>query len=132
MAERKELERREYYPLYNKKGKANFFLDEDKIHIYSWAGVPVAFVEKAGVYNYAKKHLGWYEDGWLRDAEGKCLAMAEPGGKSVPNPPRIKHPEAPGAKQEPPERPVIEAHPGRPVRKAAWSAQSDEQFFQGK
>jgi hypothetical protein len=122
-----------FNPLFNKKAQANFYLDGDKIHIFSFAGEPVAFVEKLGVFSFKGEHLGWYEDGWLRDNDGKCVALTEPPGKAGPNPPKIKqHPEPPEHKQEAPEKPAIAAMPHRPVKKALWSEVSDVEFFKGK
>ena len=129
MPEKKD---RDYYPLINKKGKANFFLDSDKIHIYSWEGEPVAFVEKGAVFTFDKKHLGFYEEGWLRDKNGKCVAMVEPAGPMGPNPPKTKHREPPGEKKEAPPLPEIKELPPKPLKKAAWSNLSDKDFFSGK
>jgi hypothetical protein len=122
-----------FNPLFNKKAQANYYLDGDKIHVYSWAGEPVAFVEKMGVFSFDLIHLGWYEDGWLRDHDGKCVALTEPPGKSGPNPPKIKaRPEPPMDKKEPPEKPEVKELPRRPAKKALWSETSDVEFFKGK
>lgn len=121
-----------YYPIYDKHGRSSYFLDLDKIHLYSWDGKPAAFVEKSAVFTFKGAHLGWYDEGWLRDPEGKCIGYAEPG-KGGPNPPKMKPPESPPAeKQEPPEKPVIEKLPDRPPRKAAWSELTEAEFFKKK
>jgi len=126
---KKEGKGKNFYPLFDKHGKAAFFLDQDKIHVYAWDGSPVAFVEKEAVFTFKGRHLGWYEDGWLRDLEGKCVGFDNPG-TGGPNPPRVKpHLAPPAEKKEPPEKPAIEKMPERPPRRAAWSEKSDRDFF---
>ncbi len=118
-----------FYPVYNQKGKASFFLDQDKIHVYGWDGTPVVFIEKGAVINYRGEHMGWYDEGWFRDTSGKCVGFSELG-KGGPNPPKTKTPEEPPAeKQEPPEKPEIKDLPPRPPRKAVWSDIKDTEFF---
>lgn len=120
-----------YYPVFNKNGKAAYFLDKDKIHIYDWDGKPAAFVEKGAIFNFKKKHLGWYDEGWLRDPDGKCVGFAEPG-KGGPNPPKTKTADPPADKKEPPDIPEIKEIPARPPRIPIWSLLSDQEFFKGK
>ena len=120
-----------FYPIFDKHGKAAYFLDQDKIHIYAWDGAPVAFVEKGAVFSFKAGHLGWYDEGWLRDREGKCVGFVE-SGKGGPNPPKEKpHHVPPAEKKEPPEKPSIEQLPEKPPRRAAWSALSDAELLQG-
>ena len=105
MEEKKE---KHYYPIFDRKGKASYFLDQDKIHIYSWEGRPVAMVDKGAVFTFKKKHLGWLDEGWLRDLSGKCVGFTEPG-RGGPNPPKTRPPaDPPAEKQGPPETPEIE------------------------
>jgi len=118
-----------YYPIYNKKGKASYYVDHDKIHIYDWAGNPLCFVEKGAIFNFNALLLGWLDEGWVRDREGKCVGFVEsgPGG---PNPPRTKTPTSPPAeKKEPPEKPAVEPLTERAPRRPVWSALSDAELF---
>ncbi len=118
-----------FYPIFNHKGKASFFLDQDKIHVYAWDGAPVAFIEKGAVISFAGEHTGWHDEGWFRDKDGKCVAFSEPG-TGGPNLPKTKTPdEPPGEKQDPPEKPEIKELPSRPPRKAVWSDIKDSEFF---
>jgi hypothetical protein len=126
MEEKKE---RLYYPVFNKKGKASYYLDGDKIHIYSWDGKAVAFVEKDAVFTFKKKHLGWLDQGWLRDPSGKCVGFTEPG-RGGPNLPKARPPaDPPAEKKEAPETPEIKQSPGRPIRRPLWSDMSEQDFF---
>ena len=121
-----------YYPIFDRKGKAAYFLDKDKIHIYAWDGTPVAFVEKGTVFNFKKKHLGFYDEGWLRDQEGKCVGFAEPG-RMGPLLPRTRAPaEPPAEKKDLPIKPELKDLPARAPRRPVWSLISDQEFFKGK
>jgi len=130
--EDKKKKKLDYNPFFNKSGKANFFLDGDDIHVFDWDGKPVAFVEREAVFTFKGAHLGWYGDGWLRDKNGKCVGMIEPGGKTGPSPPKARRPDPPADKKEPPDKPEIKDHPGRPPRKPVWSEIGDKAFFAGK
>lgn len=121
-----------YYPIYNRKGKASYYVDGDKIHVYSWAGEPVAFLEHGAVFSFSPQHLGWLDEGWLRDPEGKCVGFTEsgPGG---PNPPKTRPPaEAPAEKKEPPEKPEVKDLPDRAPRRPLWSSLSEDELFHPK
>jgi len=125
-------DKKHYYPIFNKKGKAAYYLDQDKVHIYSWDGKPQAFVEKGAVWSFKQQHLGWYDEGWLRDLSGKCVGFSE-AGKGGPNPPKTKPPSDPPAdKKDQPEIPDIKDLPDRPPRRPVWSELSEEDFFAGK
>ncbi len=120
-----------YHPIHDRKGKAAFYLDQDKIHIYSWAGEPMAFVEKGAIYTFKAKFLGWHDEGWIRDQDGKCVGFTEPG-KGGPNPPAAKRSDPPPDHKEAPEKPEVPDTPPRPVRKPVWSNLSDVEFFAAK
>jgi hypothetical protein len=117
-----------YHPIHDRSGKARFYLDQDKIHIYSWAGEPVAFVDKGAIFTHKARFLGWYDEGWVRDPDGKCVGFTEPG-KGGPNPPAARHADPPPDHQPAPAKPEVQEPAGRPVRKPIWSNLSDAEFF---
>ena len=51
--------------LYNKKGKAAAYIENDVI--WTFDGRAVAYLFQEAVYNFPGKQLGWFEKGWLRD-----------------------------------------------------------------
>ena len=121
-----------YYPIYNQKGKTSYFVDADKIHVYDWAGNPVAFIDRGAIMTFSLTHLGWLDEGWVRDKEGKCVGFTE-GGPGGPNPPRTKPPaDPPAEKKEPPEKPEVKELPERAPRRAVWSALSEDDLFKPK
>jgi hypothetical protein len=67
--------------LFDSDGEAKAYIDTDDedLTIYLWEGTPVAYlVPNDGdfdIYGFNGKHLGWYEDGILRDHEGYALGF---------------------------------------------------------
>ena len=57
--------------LYNKKGKAAAYIENDVI--WTFDGRAVAYLFQEAVYNFPGKQLGWFEKGWLRDMAGYCV-----------------------------------------------------------
>lgn len=57
--------------LFNGAGAAVAYVDyEDEATIYSFAGEPLAYLHDDHVYGFNGKHLGWFEQGVLRDHAG--------------------------------------------------------------
>ena len=123
----------DYQPVFNRQGKSLYVLDSDEIHIYSMAGEPVAFVDKEAVFNFSGKHLGWFEDGWLRDMDGKCVGFVESAGGGGPSKPKKKsqQPE-PGPRKDPPPHPEDLDRPGKPIKISAWSEKSATALLEGQ
>lgn len=57
--------------LYNKKGKAAAYIENDVI--WTFDGRAIAYLFQDAVYNFPGKQLGWFEKGWLRDMGGYCV-----------------------------------------------------------
>lgn len=62
--------------LFNGQGDAAAYIAPDEeFTIYLWDGKPVAYLSKDGsdvaVYGFNGKHLGWFEDGIVRDHDGR-------------------------------------------------------------
>lgn len=49
----------------------------DSVHIYLWDGKPGAYLDGNLVYSFGGRHLGSFEDGWLRDPWGNCVFFTE-------------------------------------------------------
>ena len=74
--------------LYNKKGKAAAYIENDVI--WTFDGRAIAYLFQDAVYNFPGKQLGWFEKGWLRDMGGYCVlftpqAFAGPAKKALPS-----------------------------------------------
>lgn len=62
--------------LYNTEGQAIAYIDyDDEQTIYMWGGKPVAYLDGEDIYGFNGKHLGWYQDGILRDHDGNIAGF---------------------------------------------------------
>jgi hypothetical protein len=67
--------------LFDSNGEARAYIDtdDDDLTIYLWGGVPVAYLvpddDDFDIYGFNGKHLGWFEDGIVRDHEGYVLGF---------------------------------------------------------
>ena len=67
--------------LFDSDGEARAYIDtdDDDLTIYLWGGTPVAYLVSNGddfhIYGFNGKHLGWFEDGIVRDHQGYALGF---------------------------------------------------------
>lgn len=56
--------------------------------IYDYSGRPVALLDGENIVSYSGKHLGWFHDGFVRDANGDAVGFTEGahGGPITPIP----------------------------------------------
>lgn len=109
-------------PLYNQKGQVYAWLDEVSGRIISLRGQHVAFLNGSNVYNWKGAHIGWWENGHMRDHRGAVvvfkrdatnLIVGRPGLGGAPGRPGIAG--VPG-------KPGLSGVPGRPGNAGAWAA----------
>lgn len=112
---------------YDQGGAAIAYCDDDQ-HIFLFAGEPVAYLETDAVFGYRGDLMGWFERGWLRDRDGRCVAFSE----TAQGGPRLPDKKAwPGQllKQGVPARERMDPRGLRPIHSNAWSALTTLQFF---
>lgn len=64
--------------LFDSKGVATAYIAEDgEATIYLWRGEAVAYVHSDHVYGFNGLHLGWFDDGIVRDAKGECVGFVK-------------------------------------------------------
>lgn len=101
---------------------------EDGEHIYLFSGAPVAYLSGDAVYGFGGEHIGWFEDGWIRDKKGGCVFFTADarGGpvKPVKNVKPVK-----GVKQVKPVKGVKQVKCAKAVKSLSWSPLSGRQFF---
>lgn len=67
--------------LFNSDGEATAYIDteDEDLTIYMWNGTPVAYLESNGnafhIYGFNGQHLGWFEDGIVRDSKGYAVGF---------------------------------------------------------
>ena len=85
-------------------------------------GRNVGFWERDSIFDYGGQHRGWFENGVLRDHNGRCVGFLK-GAKDNPSPffpfPRISpFPQFP---QFEPFRPIVKIKPAKPIKQITWS-----------
>ena len=74
--------------LFDSDGEAIAYIDTDDedLTIYLWNGKPVAYLVPDGdafnIYGFNGKHLGWFEDGIVRDHKGYVIGFKK-GATSI-------------------------------------------------
>lgn len=62
--------------LFNTNGQAvSYIAYDDEETIYMWGGKPVAYLDGEDIYGFNGKHLGWFQDGILRDHDGNIVGF---------------------------------------------------------
>ncbi|HVS94149.1 MAG TPA: hypothetical protein VHE59_19065 [Mucilaginibacter sp.] len=116
--------------LYDSTGNAIAFVDDyltDQV-VYLWDGKPVAYLHQnftnTDVYGFNGKHLGWFEDGRLRDNTGYLV------GETKEALCRITYGEAQkGLKDTPPEKKFREQEPPKPYFSDLWSSTAGRDYL---
>jgi hypothetical protein len=112
---------------YDRSGTAVAYCENGE-HIYLFSGESVAFLDGDAVYSFSGEHLGWFEDGWIRDKAGHCVFFtSDAKGGPVKTVKHIKHVE--GVKHVKPVKGVQQVKSVKTVKSLSWSGFSGEQFF---
>ena len=101
---------------------------DDGINIYLFSGKPVAYLEQNVIYGFKGRHLGWFDNGWIRDLKGFCVFFNDNafGGPIKP----IKHIKPiKGIKQIKPIKSIREIQKIKPIFHSSWSELSGNLFF---
>ena len=67
--------------LFNSDGEAIAYIDasDEDLTIYMWNGTPVAYLisekDAYSIYGFNGKHLGWFENGIIRDHNGYAVGF---------------------------------------------------------
>ncbi|ORC57679.1 hypothetical protein BZK31_18540 [Pseudomonas floridensis] len=116
---------------YDRHGRAIAWYDDeqDSPAIYMYSGRPVAWISEESIYAYSGVHLGWFVDGWIRDARGNAVCFTTDCSGGPARPARQARP-ATGARQARPARGARQARPPKPARTSSWSTLTGEGFFE--
>lgn len=115
---------------YDSHGKPVAYLYDDGEHIYLFNGRPVAYLYDNAVYGFNGHHLGWFEDGWVRDLQGKCVFFTEDATGSGPAKPAKYAKPAKGARHARPAKCAKNAKRAKAAKSLSWSSLSGEVFFE--
>jgi hypothetical protein len=112
---------------YSKSGRPIAYTDDGEL-LYTFAGRPVAFLDADAVYSFAGVHIGWFEDGWIRDTKGKCVLFTDAASGGPIKPIRKIKP-IKGIKQIKPIKGLKQIKSLKAIKSLFWSPLSGEQFF---
>jgi hypothetical protein len=102
----------------------------DGIHIYRFNGEPVAYFYGPSVYGFSGRHLGWFENGLIRDRRGNTIFFAQ-GGTGGPMKPITQIAPIKRIRQIKPIKRTRAMRPMRPMKTLSWSQLSADTFFAG-
>jgi hypothetical protein len=112
---------------YDRSGHPSVY-SEDGVHLFTFSGSAVGYIEKDSVYAYNGRHLGWIEDGWIRDHAGEGVFFTDDatGGpeKSVRSPVPLRK-----VKHVKPKKEVRQLRPVKAQKTRTWSRALGEAFF---
>ena len=112
---------------YDRLGNPVAYSDDDR-HIFLYGGEAVAYLESSAVYSYRGTLIGWFEQGWLRDKDGRCVAFTDQALGGPPRPAKLSKPTQ-AVKQYTPTEESRDSRSLRPIHSNAWSALSAAAFF---
>ena len=112
---------------YDRNGNAVAYCD-DGVHVYLFGGESIAYLESDALFSYRGELMGWFEKGWLRDKDGRCIAYTELASGGPQQPEKLRTPTQ-AVKQSLPVQERQDPRPLRPIHSNAWSAQSARDFF---
>jgi len=102
--------------LLNHLGVGVAYIDTgDDSTIYTWGGVPTAYLEGDSIHGFNGRHLGWFEDGIVRGNRGGRVGYTEETIGSVGQTARVERTK--GVKQ--PKLPPVPPKP--PLPKPAYT-----------
>lgn len=112
---------------YDRNGHAVAYSDDD-VHVFLFGGEPIGYLEAEALYSYRGELMGWFEEGWLRDKDGRCIAYSEQATGGPIQPVKGRRP-SPAVKQTLPTQERRDPRALRPIHSNAWSNQSAQEFF---
>lgn len=103
--------------LFNREGTAIAYIDtNEELTIFLWNGTPVAYLEKSSIYGFNGKHLGWFNDGIVRDHQGNGVGFIEGAVSKLTKLEPLK-----SLQKLTPLRSLQELEPLEPLSRDSWS-----------
>lgn len=116
---------------FDQQNKATAYCD-DWENIYLFSGRPVAYVFRDMIYTFSGKHIGWFDNGWIRDMYGYCVLASNFSGGMVFNVPvTVVMPSFSSPKQSLPLKGIRELPRLRPLYTNVWIRYEALEFLLG-
>lgn len=114
--------------LYDKDGNASYYIENPTGVIFNFEGHPVAFLQginpSFNIYNFKGVHLGWYENGLIRDHKGYVSGFKKGILSHITHLEPLKK-----IKQLVPIKPILSLVPIKPIYYQNFSNTSLDYFF---
>lgn len=113
---------------FDSKGKPYAYTDDGET-LYTFSGNPVAYISDDSIYSFSGTHLGYFENGLLRDRHGDALLFTS-GASGGPLKPLTMMEPLKSLKQLKPLKSLRQLKPLKPIATLCWSTYSPEHIFQ--
>jgi hypothetical protein len=108
--------------LYDRFGKAVAFLGDNR-RILDLRGGSLAWINGSGsVYDYSGRHMGWWQDGHMRDRNGAVSMFLPEATNLGVIPPIVSIPPIPPIPSIEPIRPIPAIPPIKPINRMSWAS----------
>ncbi len=114
--------------LYDSRGSATAYVDDDGTSIYLYNGSAVGWIDQVDVYAYTGRYLGWLQDGWFFDRSGNRAFFTDATKGGPVKPARSARP-ARGDRDARRVRGTRETKASRPACALSWANSSGTEYF---
>ena len=115
--------------IFDVSGNATHYIENSTGILYSFEGVPIAFLKPKptyfNIYNYRGEHLGWFENGIVRDHKGDIVVFVKGAVTNV----MTRFEPSKGLKRFEPTRPFEKNEPFKPSYSTIFSRTPLSYFF---
>jgi hypothetical protein len=112
--------------LFDSSGNAVAYIDtaDRDFTVYLWSGRPVAYIVSNHIYGFNGRHLGWFQNGIIRDNNGYAVgATRESLSRSTRSEPSKR------SKRSKPSQRSRQSAPSQPSFRNSWSGTDLEAFL---
>lgn len=115
---------------YDSNGRPYAYTDDGKT-IYSFTGIPIAYISDDSIYSFSGVHVGYFNDGMVRDSNGDVLLFSGDASGGPMKPMKQMKPMK-SMKQMKPMKGMKQMKPMRPMKTLGWSSYTPEDIFESE
>lgn len=115
------------FDFYDQGGRAYAYSDDGEA-VYTFDGMPIAFIENDSIYGYDGRHIGYFNNGAIFDPYGNTLLFTN-AATAGPMKPMLAMKPMKGMKQMKPMKGMKQMKPMKPMSSMGWSQLILEEVF---
>lgn len=115
---------------YDSQGRPYAYSDDGET-IYTFSGIPVAYISDDSIYSFTGVHIGYFNDGMIRDQNGDVLLFTS-GASGGPMKPMKMIKPMKSMKKMKHMKSMKQMKPMRPMKTLGWSSYPPEDIFESK